>query len=1258
MDLTYAQYIKEYSKEEAEGLIEKDPCTFCPLKGNQFCNKAQGYGSSKPTFMVVSDFIHKGWVTSGKPFSGPMMNVLLPMLGKIGINIEDVYWTSLVKCATCTSLIKGKDKAPKKETITYCGRYLDAEIKKKTPTVIIACGQTTLEYFFPKAKMSEKRCQVLWSEEYKCNVVPIYNPEAMAVTYEFDDIIYKAFEQAYNSVYYPQKVQMPAVKYLKVKDIATLRQVADRVKQVDRIAYDLETNSITYTKAKILSVGVSWAKNTAVSWPLWVKDEEACNKVLEGLTGKEKMKMATQLDHDPILKKYWSDAEWDEAVKLTKEIFENTNCKKGGHNTFFDNLVLHFNGIEVKNYCYDTMVMKHLLDEEREKTLDYCSWIYTDKGGYKMEKEVYLKSDKSNYANIPLDVLLEYNAGDAAVTYELYDVFKPQILEQNLTFEMGSIRMPLQKALMEACIKGMRINREYLHTLDKELTQGIQECNEKILPYLKKYYGEDVHIINGKEEEGQFENEFNINSADNLKDLLFKKMKLKSNGTTENGAPSTNESALLKLARAGNEIADLILQRKKKFKFKTTYVDGMEDLMDENDRIHPSFNVCGTECVTGDTLILTDKGYKKMEDLGKYKDNSEIPHKENIVNLNRELEQTSYIVKYTNVPTIKLTTKFGFSLEGTYNHPIKVGVPRQQEYYYKGQLVKYKERGFKTEFKQLKDIKVGDYVELAIDTQVFPSEYVKTELKPYVGTKHQLIQGQIPEVYTEDFAEFIGMYMSDGSLNESNGSFRVSITNDDPNVQNRVIQLSNKLFGAHIYLNRKFGTYVTDVHLNGLFLKSLNTILPKGAKNKCVLPAIMRSPKAVVCSYIKGRTLDSTYNKAKHELKMTIVSKLESDFIQQFLLNLGILSFRTSGKMADGSIYYRISVSGNNYLKFIKEIGLIEPSKIDQFDYKEKQSSTICLDKKQVLAMVKNISFSKNNVFDVHVPGTHSFIAGGIVNHNTGRLSSSSPNVQQIPRDKSVKSIFEAPEGYEIMECDFSQAELRVMAALSNDMTMKHIYDQGRDLHMELAVTAFHKPASEITKEQRTIAKTINFLIGYSGGPDTLKANLSDGGVEISKSEAERLINTWHGKFKEASSYLNSCNRRFQQNGLLITPFGRRRRMLRTFSDDYLNQKLGREGQNFMIQSTAGELAFISLINIAREVKQYGGTVISTVHDSILIEYPKEQRKNIAQICKKYTWVTYPFLNGLYMKSDCECDKVWGHKKPINPDTGEYIEED
>lgn len=866
---TYTQYVKEHSKEEADSLIKENPCSFCYLQSNQFCVKMAGFGAEHPTYMVVSDYIHKNWLSSGKPFSGGMVSALLPILTKAGVDAKEVYWTSLVKCPTCKSLQKGKETAPKKEAVTYCSNYLDKEIRAKQPKVIVACGQSALDFFFPKYKMAEKRCQVIWSDTYKCNVVPIYNPEALAVTYEFDDIICKAFEQAYNAAYHPEKLVMPPVKYLLVKDINLLRQVAERVKQVDRIAYDLETNSVTYSKAKILSIGISWAKNTAVAWPLWIKDDDACNKMLEGLTGKDKMKMATQIDHNPPLKKFWNDSEWEEALRLTKEIFENTKCKKGGHNTFFDNLVLHYNGIEVNNYTYDTMVMKHLLDEEREKSLDYCSWIYTDKGGYKMEKEVYLKSSESNYANIPLDVLLNYNAGDAAVTYELYDVFRPRIIAEELTYELSVIRIPLQKALMEACIYGMRVDRQYLRDTDKKLTQEMKEIEEKMLPYLQKYYGKDVRIVSGKDDVGMSANEFNINSADCLKDLLFDKMKLKITGKTESGAPSTNESSLLKLARKGYEIAELILQRKKKFKFKTTYIDGMEDLLDENDRIHPSFNVCGTE---------------------------------------------------------------------------------------------------------------------------------------------------------------------------------------------------------------------------------------------------------------------------------------------------------------------------------------------------------------------------------------------------SGRLSSSNPNVQQIPRDKTIKKIFTAPDGYEIGECDFSQAELRVMAAMSNDVTMKRIYEEDRDLHMELAVTAFHKPASEIDKEQRTVAKTCNFLIGYAGGPDTLKDNLTDAGIEISKKEAERIINTWHDKFKAASSFLNQCNRKFQQTGLLVTPFGRRRRMCRIFTDDYLNQKKGREGQNFIIQSTAAELAFLSLINIAKDVKQYGGRVISTVHDSILIEYPKEQRDNIARVCKQHTWITYPFLNGLTMKSDFACAQSWGDKKEYDVDTGKFKE--
>lgn len=1169
----YTQYIKAHSKEEAEELIKKDPCHFCSLKGNPFCNHANGYGNKKPTFMVVSDFIRRGWITTGKPFSGPMMNTLMPMLGKIGINIEDIYWTSMVKCAACKDLKKGEDKAPKKEVIKFCSTILDKEIKTLKPTVIIACGQTTLEFFFPKQKMAEKRCQVLWSEEYQCNVVPIYNPEAMAVTYEFDAIIYKAFEQAYNSVYYPQKLQMPPVKYLKVKDLDMLRQVAERIKQVDRIAYDLETNSITYTKAKILSVGVSWAKNTGVSWPLWVKDEEACNKLLEGLPAKEKTKMATKLDHDPIIKKYWKEDEWDEVMRITKDIFETTECKKGGHNTFFDNLVLHFNGIDVKNYCYDTMVMKHLLDEEREKSLDYCSWIYTDKGGYKMAKEKYLKSDNSNYANIPLDVLLEYNAGDAAVTYELYDVFKPEILKQNLTYEMGTIRMPLQKALMEACIKGMRINRDYLHKLNTELTESIEALNEKILVYLKKYYGEDVHIINSAKEKGKYPNEFNINGADNLSDLLFKKMKLKSSSKTNTGKDSTDESALLKLARNGNEIADLILQRKKKFKFKTTYVDGMEDFMDENDRIHPSFNITGTEtgrlscsnpnCFDDKTEVLTNKGWK----------------------LFRDLDKTELLAQWSN-------NKITFAKPLDY-----------VSYKYTGDMVHL--------HNQHTDICVTPDHNCMLLTRSGKQVFSKAVIYP---SDHKQIHGGVycggNLEYSPEMITLIAATQADGYY-KKDGMIEFVFTK-----QRKYLRLLNALttLGAGFTNSvRSSGKMCIRLKVNDKFNRLVKEILP----NKEFTYDLLNLTESSRNLFIKE--LDYWDGCLTRPL-MYVSKSYQNIQVLQALLALNNRRSLTRIQEVGGRQYYRFESTKDCNYSYTTNI---------QRDNVSYDGMVYCVTMPEHTVVVKR--------------------CGKVV--VTGQC-------QQIPRDKSVKSIFEAPDGYELMECDFSQAELRVLAALSNDVVMKRIYEEGRDLHMELAMSAFNKPASEIDKEQRTVAKTANFLICYGGGAKTLQENLVDAGIHISEKEAQRILDTWHSKFKDASSFLEACGRRYLRDGILINPFGRRRRFLRPFTDEYINSSYKRIGSNAVIQGTAAELAFLSLINISREVKKFGGQVISTVHDSIIIEYPKDQRKNIAQVCKKYTWVTYPFLNGLYMKSDCECDKVWGHKKEINIDTGEYVEKE
>ena len=1182
--ITYQQFIKEgHTKEEAQGLIDTNPCTFCSLQNNQICIKAKGYGAEHPKFMVVSDYMRRSWATKSMPFSGNVVSELQKVFKASNINPTEVYFTSLVKCASAKSLKYGEDTKPKKDNITYCSAYLEKEIADKKPQVIIACGQIALEYFFPKLKMAEKRCQVLKDDKHNCLVVPIYNPEAMTTTAEFDRIITKAFQQAYNAVYAPEKLKFPDVKYVKVTTLDMLRQVHNRIKEVDRIAYDLETNGVVYRTAKILSVGVSWAKNTGVSWPIWVKDQEACDKALDGLKGSERLKMASKLDHDPFIKKFWKDDEFEEVMAITKDIFENTKCKKGGHNTFFDNLILHYNGIEVNNYTYDTMVMKHLLDEDSEKSLDYCSWIYTDKGGYKMEKEKYLKSDKSNFANIPLDVLLEYNAGDAACTYELYDVFKPEILKEGLAYELAQIRIPLQKALMEACIAGMPVNMDYVRKTREDINKQLKELEEQLLPTIKKYYGDDVTIVSNAEEAKECKNPWNINSAQSLRDLFFNKLKCKSSGTTASGSQSTDESALLKLQRKGVKEAELILKRKKLFKYRTTYLDDIENILDENNRVHPSFSVTGTSsgrlsssnpnCFSKDTEVLTDSGWKyfwqltKEDKVAQWKDG-----------------------------------------EITFDYPLGY-----VKYLFNGKLC-YRNSKY-----------IGMCATPDHRCLVFDKDY-----KPFFTTANH---------YKTGCYQLITAPYNKGTIN-----------------------LDNDTLTVLVYAN-KYGAigYNGDIEIT-ISKGRISSDLEKSLKNINKDYEIEDDEKNNIFRVLNGgetyQTIMSLTNNLRLSAKLfQLTPESRTILLDKFLALNNYNSTRKFTFMSDTdetALTIKTLLFFNGYYSRLKFVGRRQYYSYRGLNIWANEYSLEIVDKIQyapIKLFTSGLVRYEDYVYCVTMPYGTVVVKLGDKIMITGQC-------QQIPRDKTIKCMFQAPEGYEIGEVDFSQAELRVLAALSNDTTMIRIYSEDRDLHRELAMTAFHKKAEDITKEERTIAKTCNFLISYSGGPDTLKDNLEDGGVMISKSDAEKIIKTWHNKFKDASSYLASCGRRYIQSGFLMTPLGRKRHLNKVFADEYINSKHQREGSNFMIQSTAASLAFISLINISREVKKFGGRVISTVHDSILIEYPVEQRKNIAQICKKYTWVTYPFLNGLYMKSDLEAAKEWGNKKPVDMDTGEFIEED
>ena len=181
-----------------------------------------------------------------------------------------------------------------------------------------------------------------------------------------------------------------------------------------------------------------------------------------------------EVDHNPPLKPYWGDKH-DYVFSKIKEILEN-NTPKGGHNAWFDIQMLHFMGIVVNNYEFDTLIEHHLLDEERQHGLDALSWLFTDRGGYKSKKDVYLNSESTCWANIPLKVLLPYNAMDADVTQQLHEIFTKKLEEEKITWLYKNVVMPAQRALLDATYYGALVDVDFVKKQQKYFAEQIKEC--------------------------------------------------------------------------------------------------------------------------------------------------------------------------------------------------------------------------------------------------------------------------------------------------------------------------------------------------------------------------------------------------------------------------------------------------------------------------------------------------------------------------------------------------------------------------------------------------------------------------------------------------------------------------------------------------------------------------------------------------------------------------------------------------------------
>lgn len=237
----------------------------------------------------------------------------------------------------------------------------------------------------------------------------------------------------------------------------------------------------------------------------------------------------------------------------------------------------------------------------------------------------------------------------------------------------------------------------------------------------------------------------------------------------------------------------------------------------------------------------------------------------------------------------------------------------------------------------------------------------------------------------------------------------------------------------------------------------------------------------------------------------------------------------------------------------------------------------------------------------------------------TGRLSSSDPNLQNIPirseRSKAIRDVFVAAPGYKLIGADYSQIELRLLAHLSGDPDLIQAFNDGIDIHSNTAMKIFDKKIDEITARERALAKTVNFSIVYGVTPFGLSQDLKS-----SVDTAAEYINSYYENYAKVKPYLESLIEKAKKDGYVETMFGRRRYIPELNSSQFHTRSFGeRAAMNAPLQGSAADLIKLAMNRIDRILEQQNlqARFILQVHDELIIELPEHEVEQVSQILQK-----------------------------------------
>lgn len=315
------------------------------------------------------------------------------------------------------------------------------------------------------------------------------------------------------------------------------KMLVNNLLQQQTVCFDTETTSLNEMEAELVGMSFSYKKGLAYYVPLSENRDEAL-----------------------------------QTIEIFKPFFEKESILKVAHNLKFDYKILRLYGVEIKGNLFDTMIAHYLLNPEGRHGMDYLSEIYLNYQPVSIETIIGKKGkNQLSFREADLQTQTSYAAEDADVTFQLYQIFAPQLKKENLEDLFYKVEMPLMEVLAKMELEGVSLDEAWLKQESIDLENDLKQLETKIF----ELCGE----------------EFNMNSPRQLGEILFEKMQLDPKAKkTKTGQYATSEDILQKLV-SKHEIIPYILEYRTYQKLKSTYVDALPAQIDKDDhRVHTNFS--------------------------------------------------------------------------------------------------------------------------------------------------------------------------------------------------------------------------------------------------------------------------------------------------------------------------------------------------------------------------------------------------------------------------------------------------------------------------------------------------------------------------------------------------------------------------------------------------------------------------------------------------------------------------------------------